>query len=175
MFWQVDIDNIEGLIKPVGMSAVLLILTVLLVQQPNSGRIDGNPDFQFVCKLGGKEASITTEDGVLVYRFGRSGRPELTIRQKSSPQNVRYRMDYWPHANSQQLRFEHGRYSYGFSSWFVAGRDGEDGVGLFVMRNGKIIRWQRCRGGDWFSEDNQFGLLPVDPLENVSANHNRPK
>lgn len=154
---------------------VPLILTALLVLQPVSGRIDGNPNFQFVCKVGDKQASIVTENGALVYRFGRPGRPELTIRQRPSPPNVRYRIDWWPHANSQQLRFEYGRYSYGVSSWFVAGRDGEEGVGLFVMRDGKVISWRRCGGGDWFSENNQFGRLPEDPLENVSATLDRPK
>jgi hypothetical protein len=123
-----------------------LLLTALLVQQPGSGRIDGNPNFQFVCKVGGKQASIATENGALVYRFGRPGRPELTIRQKPSRTNVRYRIDWWEHANSQHLRFANGRYSYGVSSWFVAGRDGEEGVGLFVMRDRKVISWRRCGG-----------------------------
>ena len=152
-----------------------LLLIALLVQDLRPGRIDGNPNFQFVCKVGSKQASITTENGGLVYRFGRPGRPELTIRQEPSRPNVFYRIDWWPHANSQQLRFAIGRHSYGVSSWFVAGRNGEEGVGLFVMRDGKVISWRRCGGGDWFSEDNQFGRLPQDPLENVSATLDRPR
>ena len=157
------------------MFIVPLLLSAMIVQERGAGRIDGNPNFHFVCGVGGKRASITTEDGRLIYRFGRPRQPELTIRQSSAEANVFYRIDWWPSANSQQLRFANGRYSYGVSSWFVAGRHGEEGVGLFVIRDGKVISWRRCRGDDWFSEDNQLGRLPQDQVENVSATLDRPK
>jgi len=157
------------------MFTVTLLLTAMVVQERGPGRIDGNPNFHFVCSVGTKQASITTEGGRLVYRYGRPRQPELTIRQSSSAPNVFYRIDWWPSANSQQLRFVNGRYSYGVSSWFVAGRGAEEGVGLFVMRDGKVVSWRRCRGDDWFSEDNQLGRLPQDRMENVSATLDRPR
>ena len=57
-----------------------------------------------------------------------------------------------------------GRYSYGVSSWFIAGRDGEEGVAFFVLKDGKLVSWRSCKEGDWFTEDNQLKRLPHDPL-----------
>lgn len=157
------------------MPAATHLFMALLIQQHGPSRIDDKSNFQFVCKVGRKQASIATEHGALVFSLGRPGKPELIIRQEPSRSNVLYRIDWWPHANSQQLRFVNGRYSYGVSSWYVAGCEGEDGVRLFIMRDGKIISWRKCGGGGWFSEDNQFGRLPQDPLENVSATFDRPR
>ena len=130
--------------------ALPLLLSAVLAQDPSTTRTDSKPKFHFVCKIGGKQASITREAGLLTYRFGTPRQPQLTIRQSLSRPNVFYRNDSWPHAWSNQLRFTQGLFSYGVTSWFVAGADGEEGIGLFVMKAGNVVSWRRCGGRDWF-------------------------
>ena len=66
--------------------ALPLLMSVMLAQEPSSSRMNENTDFHFVCKVGGKQASITREAGLLTYRFGTPRRPQLTIRQSLSGQ-----------------------------------------------------------------------------------------
>jgi len=155
--------------------ALPLLMSVMLAQEPSSSRMNENTDFHFVCKVGGKQASITREAGLLTYRFGTPRRPQLTIRQSLSRPNVFYRNDSWPHSWSDQLRFTRGLYSYGMTNWVVAGSDGDEGIGLFVMREGKVVSWRPCGGRDWFDGSNHFENLPEDPLENVWVAQDRPK
>ena len=145
----------------------LVALTALMVFPASAGaRPSGNPVFSFVCKLGRKQASITTENGLLVYRFGTKAKTELEIRQKRDAPNVFYLYQSLSLSGvGQQLRFVNGVYSYGVESWFYAGPRGGEGVGFFVMKGDRIIRWKRCGGGAWMTEDHQLDRLPTDTID----------
>jgi hypothetical protein len=144
------------------------LLVVAIVAVPVSSRPNGNPKFRFDCRLGSERALFRSDSGVLTYRFETKRRTKLQIRQNVRVPNVFYRYDsLGPSGGGQQLRFVGGRYSYGIASWFFAGPRGGEGVGFFVMRGDKVIRWQRCRGNDWFSEDNRLDRLPHDSRDTV--------
>jgi hypothetical protein len=122
---------------------VLLLTVGTLVMLPASSiaRPGGNPNFNFVCELGKKRATITTENGLLVYRYGRKGRTEIEIRQNRNLPNVFYLYQSLSLSGvGQQLRFVNGSYSYGIESWFYAGPRGGEGVGFFVMNGERVVR-----------------------------------
>ncbi|HET6942046.1 MAG TPA: hypothetical protein VFH89_07790 [Sphingomicrobium sp.] len=137
----------------------------LLAGSPLYARPNGNPEFHLTCGVGSKRVELTTQGGRLVYRFGTPRRTELEIWENGDTPNVFYRYDLLgTKGGGQQLRFTSGKYSYGISSWFIAGRDGEEGVAFFVLQDGKLLKWRKCKGNDWFTEDNQLERLPHDPL-----------
>lgn len=137
----------------------------MLLPPPLIAQTSRNPDFRLSCGVGGKRVQITTEGGLLVYRFGTTQRTELEIVENRQAPNVFYRYDLLGVKGAgQQLRFTNGRYSYGIHSWFIAGPSGEEGVAFFLLKDGKLTSWRSCKGDDWFTEDNQLKRLPRDPL-----------
>jgi len=137
----------------------------LVASNPLAARPNGNPNFHLTCGVGSKRVVITTEAGHLVYRFGKPHHTELQLRENRDAPNVFYRYDLLGVKGSgQQLRFASGQYSYGISSWFIAGAGGDEGVAFFILKDGKLIKWRECKGDDWFTEDNQLSRLPRDPL-----------
>ena len=137
----------------------------LSLSSPLMAESSGNPDFHLVCRVGSKAVRITTESDRLVYRFGGSRRVELEIMEDQKAPNLFYRYDLLGvKGGGQQLRFTSGRYSYGISSWFIAGPSGEEGLAFFLLKDGKLVKWRACKGDDWFTEDNQLKRLPRDPL-----------
>ena len=145
---------------------LLAFTAFTVVPGSTSARPNGNPVFNFVCKLGREQASFTTENGLLVYRYGRKGRTELEIRQKRDAPNVFYLYQSLSFSGAgQQLRFVNGTYSYGVESWFYGGRGAREGVGFFVMKGDRVIRWKRCGDGAWLTEDHQLDRLPTDTVD----------
>ena len=145
---------------------LLAFVTLLVLPATASARAGGNSNFHFVCYLGKEQATITTEDGLLVYRYSRNGRTELEIRQKQDAPNVFYLYQSLSLSGvGQQLRFVNGSYSYGIESWFYGGIGAREGVGFFVMKGEKVIRWKRCGRGAWLTEDHQLDRLPSDTTD----------
>ena len=166
--WKTDIDRDGGRRQPSNVVwhrlSYLAALAVVL-GSPLAARPNGKPNFSLTCGVGSKSVSITTQDGRLVYSYGTPRRTELEIRESRDTPNTFYRYDLLGvKGGGQQLRFTHGDYSYGISSWFIAGRDGDEGVAFFILRDGKLLKWRECKGSDWFTEDNQLDRLPRDPL-----------
>ena len=97
----------------------------------------------FACAVpGGKVATVTAEGDRVVYRYGRPGRPELTIAGTASEGKV-FRQSHNHHAI--QLRFVSGEYSYVVHS--IPRSDILDNVprsGLIVFRNGRRIFERAC-------------------------------
>lgn len=138
---------------------------VFAASNPLAARTNGNPDFRLTCGVGSKLVEIATEDGRLVYRFGKPNQIELQIRENRDLPNVFYRYDLLGAKGSgQRLRFTNGRYSYGIASWFIAGAGGDEGVAFFILKGEELIMWRKCQGDDWFTEDNQLSRLPHDPF-----------
>ena len=145
---------------------LLAFATAVVLPSIATARPGGNPNFHFVCELGNKQAAITTENGLLVYRYGRKGRAELEIRQRQDAPNVFYLYQSLSLSGvGQQLRFVNGSYSYGIESWFYAGPRGGEGVGFFVMNGDRVVRWKRCGRGAWLTEDHQLDRLPTDTTD----------
>lgn len=146
----------------------------MLVNPAAEARPDSKPDFRFVCKLGRDRAIIATENGIARYRYISHGKVALDIQENKSRANVFYRYESVGLSGaSQQLRFVRGRFSYGIASLFIA-KGQADWAALFVLRNNKLIRWQKCEGIDWFDEDHRLDRLPKDPLGSLAASNTEP-
>ena len=153
---------------------LLLGLCLQLAAQPAAqARPDGNLKFRFVCKLGPDSAVISTENGRAVYRYLSRGKVSLEILQDVKARNAFYRYDLvGGSGSSQQIRFVKGRYSYGIASLVIARPGGADWAALFVVQDGKLLRWNKCTGNDWFNEDHQLARLPKDPMDNLAVSNN---
>lgn len=138
------------------------ILATALIGGPAWCHPVGQPDFSFECKLGAKSVRITSEGDELVYSYGSRQNSELIIRGSAQRNNLFARHDMARRADAQQLRFVKGDYSYLLSSLFVAGAGGDDWVKFYVLRGGKVLRAQVCRGAPSFKDFDQLDRLPRD-------------
>lgn len=147
-------------------SAPLLILTTLAAAHPIA-----EPPFAFICRVGTRSAQITTEAGVLVYRFG-AGQPERTVRGSAAAGNLFALREIGPRSEYQQLRFVNGGYSYVLASLFVApdydGRGAQDRVDLVVLAGKRVVARHRCRDASSFEDYDQLDGLPRDPIGAVA-------
>jgi len=150
------------------VNRVLLCITAALsvtLAAPLFAKSGRNPDFHLKCGFGSKRVLITTEGGLLIYRFGTTRHTELEIKENPEQANAFYRFDLLGvKGGGQQLRFKNGPYSYGVKSWFIAGRDGEEGSAFFLLKNGRLAKWRLCKTYDGFTEGNQLKRLQHDPL-----------
>ena len=126
------------------------------------------PVFRCALATGGKVATAVSEDGQLVYRFGRRGAlPEIVIRQSADPNNVWYREERMA-APARWLRFARGQWSYILDRHDSDPRKDVTGnSGLTVMRGTTVVASYQCRGQPTFSV--AFHLdgqpLPEDALD----------
>ena len=140
------------------------ILVATLLVDGGAAHPVGRPAFGYVCQLGQKAVRVTTEGNDLVYRYGTTKTPELTIRGNAANRKVFLRHDTAMRAEVQQLRFVNGAYSYVLSSLFVAAAGGEDRVKFSVLHDDKVVRTQLCRGSRSFEDFGGLDGLPRDGM-----------
>jgi hypothetical protein len=66
---------------------------VCIVIGAAEARPGGNPNFHVTCKFGSSQASVSTERGLLVFRYKRNSRTLTIITQDRAAKNVLYRYD----------------------------------------------------------------------------------
>lgn len=59
----------------------------------------------FRCSFGTHEVTVTRDDGRLSYRYGRPGRPELTLGGDAASGNLFYHRTLYARGEDQTLRF----------------------------------------------------------------------
>jgi hypothetical protein len=127
----------------------------------------------FRCSFGAREASVTQDGGQLTYRFGRAGRPELTLTGDAASGTLFYHRTLYARGEDQTLRFVSGDFSYViFNGWSAPNYDQEgarDYSGLLVLRRGRVIRRMSCREGGDFIERPIFSTLPQDQENRVPS------
>ncbi|MGQ0661359.1 MAG: hypothetical protein ACT4N3_10900 [Sphingosinicella sp.] len=125
----------------------------------------------FRCSFGAREASVTQDGERLTYRFGRPGRPELTLTGDAASGTLFYHRTLYARGEDQTLRFANGDTSYViFNGWAAPNRyleGARDFSGLLVLRRGRVIRRMRCREGGDFIERPVFSTLPQDAENRV--------
>lgn len=125
----------------------------------------------FRCSFGAREVSVTQDGGRLTYRFGRAGRPELTLTGDARSGNLFYHRTLYARGEDQTLRFGNGGYSYViFNGWSAPNRNLEgarDFSGLLILRGMRVIRRLNCREGGDFIERPIFSTLPQDQENRV--------
>lgn len=99
----------------------------------------------FACSLGSKQVSVRAVGRELIYRFGTSGRTELSIIGSAARRNVFYWRGRYAGLENQ-LRFTNGRYSYTVYSLGPNASVGARGVaGLVVRDRGRAVSDLTCR------------------------------
>jgi len=126
------------------------------------------------CSVGGAKRIEVTSDGTSVtYRYGRKGRPEITLTGNPASGTLFYHGTTYLRAEDQTLRFVAGNgYEYiVYSRWQApTGRDAEglptvpeyNGAGVVVMYGGKAIARLKCRPDGMMHEWPVFFRLPKD-------------
>lgn len=121
----------------------------------------------FRCAIGSREATVTLDADRLTYRYGRAGRPEISITGGAGTGNVSYHRQMFARGEHQTLRFRAGAYSYLVHSLWVAPTGGGAEhleAGVIVMRGNTMARELRCRaGGGDMREYPIFQRLPQEP------------
>ncbi len=120
----------------------------------------------FRCSFGAREATVTLDDNRLTYRFGRAGRPELTLTGNAASDTLFYHRTLYARGEDQTLRFANGDFSYViFNGWSAPNlylEGARDYSGLLVLHRGRVIRRMNCREGGDFIENPFFFTLPQD-------------
>lgn len=139
-----------------------IITICLLAWLPNRA----SAETVFHCSFGAREASVTQEGARLTYRFGRPGRPELTLTGDAASGTLFYHRTLYARGEDQTLRFVNGDYSYViFSGWSAPNyfqEGARDYSGVLVLRRGHVVRRLNCRSGGDFIEREIFFTLPQD-------------
>ena len=142
----------------------LLPLILALDLAAAQGEADSEPIFS--CSFGARRVEVVREGNVLIYRFGRPGRPELIVRGDAASGNVHYHRTLYPHGEDQTLRFSRGAFSYVIFNAFQTPDYRQEGAidqsGLLVLRNGRRMVRMNCRSGGDFIEREIFDGLPAD-------------
>lgn len=107
-------------VQSIDLKLNIILVAALICGGQLSAHPVGQPEFKDVCQLGLNAVRVTTEGTELVYRYGTTNIPELTIHGSASSHNVFFRRDRWAHGEGQRLRFVNGAYSYILSSVFIA-------------------------------------------------------
>ena len=127
----------------------------------------------FRCSFGAREASVTQDGERLTYRFGRAGRPELTLTGNAASGTLFYHRTLYARGEDQTLRFTKGDLSYViFNGWSAPNyyqEGARDFSGLLVLRRGRVIRRMNCREGGDFIERPIFSTLPQDQENRVPS------
>ena len=143
------------------MPAPLALLALALSAQAG---LDHEQIFQ--CGFGARQAEVVRDGGILTYRFGRPGRPEMVLSGDAASGNVHYHRTLYAHGEDQTLRFSRGAYSYVVFNAFQTPDYRQEGAidqsGLLILRNGRRIARMNCRTGGDFIERDIFDGLPVD-------------
>lgn len=125
----------------------------------------------FRCAFGAREASVTQDGERLTYRFGRPGRPDLTLTGDAESGTLFYHRTLYARGEDQTLRFVNGDFSYViFNGWSAPNlylEGARDFSGLLVLRRGRVIRRMDCREGGDFIERPIFSTLPQDEENRV--------
>jgi hypothetical protein len=87
------------------------------------------------CSTGAKRIEVTSDGTNLTYRFGKPGKPELTLTGNAKSGTVFYHRTLYARGEDQTLRFVSGDYSYVvFASYYAP-----DGGGAEISRAGVVI------------------------------------
>lgn len=125
----------------------------------------------FACAFGARQVEVVREGTRLTYRYGRPGRPELTLTGDAASGTIFYHRTLYARGEDQTLRFANGDFSYLiFNGWSAPNRyleGARDYSGLLVLRHGRVIRRLNCREGGNFLEHPLFFTLPQDAENRV--------
>ena len=121
----------------------------------------------FQCRIGTRQATVTLENDRLTYRYGRPGRPEISIAGGPASGNISYHRTLFARGEHQVLRFRSGGHSYLVgANWAAPSPGGSEYVEgrVVVMRGEAILRELRCRRGEGdMREYPVFRRLPQEP------------
>jgi hypothetical protein len=120
----------------------------------------------FRCSLGARQVEVVRDGNGATYRFGRAGRPELTINGSAAARNLFAWHELFPHAERRYLRFTQGSYNYVVRTFFRTPDYSQQGAAddreLLVIRNGRLTSRMRCRSGGEFQNPEWLDSLPQD-------------
>ncbi len=123
------------------------------------------PHRMFACSLGRKSVSVTSDGNWLTYRFGRPGRPEISITGSAATGNVLYRVARYA-SMEYQLRFVSGQYSYTVYSMDSNDATGSSAAsGLMVRRGTKVMADLACKPYAELDLASGYSSLPEDTAE----------
>ncbi len=122
----------------------------------------------FECSFGRKRVSVSHSGNTLIYRFGTSEKPELTIEGRAESANVFYAGTFGTLDYSQQLRFVNGSASYvlsddGLTSEFNKGNPGSSMLRVYDGEN--LIAKMPCKHGGGFTNVEALLDLPEDDFQ----------
>lgn len=130
----------------------------------------------FRCAVGQRQATVTLDGERLTYRFGRPGRPEISISGGPGTGNLSYHRELFARGEHQVLRFRRGDHSYLVHSLWGAPSGGSPEsveAGVVIMRGARVLRQLRCTGradGD-MREYPIFQRLPQEAASPLPERH----
>ena len=136
----------------------MLMLAALLLAPPATDTI-------LSCSTGAKRIEVTSDGTNLTYRFGRPGKPEITLTGSAASGTVFYHRELYARGEDQTLRFVSGEYHYVvFASWSAPSGGGAEysRAGVVVMQGEREIARAICKPDGDMREWPIFETLPKD-------------
>ena len=138
--------------------AMLTLAAALLLTPPAT-------DTLLSCSTGTKRIEVTSDGTTLTYRFGKPGKPEITLTGSASSGTVFYHRELCARGENQSLRFVSGEYSYAvFASWSAPSGGGAEyaRAGVIVLQGEREVGRAICKPSGDMREWPIFETLPKD-------------